>query len=376
MKKLLVVIALLLSVTMLTACGSKAPAPTAAPAPVVEEKPAEAAATDAAEAPATEATAAPAADVKQGEFLITLAHATAETTSIQAGSLKFKEYVEKESGGRIKVNIYPNAQLGGDRETIEGTQAGQITMMASSNAVQVNFVPSAVIFDLPFIYPDIETARKVLSDEAFTKAIAAQYAKGGLHYVGASDQGFRTLTANKEVHLPADMNGVTLRTMENKYHMALWRDIGANPTPLAFNELYTALQQGTADGQENPIELIHSQKFYEQQKYVVYTNHILQTIVWIMNEGFYTSLPEDMKAIVDEGSKLAIGYANQFQDENVAGYIKTIGDYGVNFIELTPEERQAFADAAKPVWEMVEKDCNPEVYSAYMTAVKAAEESE
>lgn len=376
MKKLLVVIALLLSVTMLTACGSKAPAPTAAPAPVVEEKPAEAAATDAAEAPATEATAAPAADVKQGEFLITLAHATAETTSIQAGSLKFKEYVEKESGGRIKVNIYPNAQLGGDRETIEGTQAGQITMMASSNAVQVNFVPSAVIFDLPFIYPDIETARKVLSDEAFTKAIAAQYAKGGLHYVGASDQGFRTLTANKEVHLPADMNGVTLRTMENKYHMALWRDIGANPTPLAFNELYTALQQGTADGQENPIELIHSQKFYEQQKYVVYTNHILQTIVWIMNEGFYTRLPEDMKAIVDEGSKLAIGYANQFQDENVAGYIKTIGDYGVNFIELTPEERQAFADAAKPVWEMVEKDCDPEVYSAYMTAVKAAEESE
>lgn len=376
MKKLLVVIALLLSVTMLTACGSKAPAPTAAPAPVVEEKPAEAAATDAAEAPATEATAAPAADVKQGEFLITLAHATAETTSIQAGSLKFKEYVEKESGGRIKVNIYPNAQLGGDRETIEGTQAGQITMMASSNAVQVNFVPSAVIFDLPFIYPDIETARKVLSDEAFTKAIAAQYAKGGLHYVGASDQGFRTLTANKEVHLPADMNGVTLRTMENKYHMALWRDIGANPTPLAFNELYTALQQGTADGQENPIELIHSQKFYEQQKYVVYTNHILQTIVWIMNEGFYTSLPEDMKAIVDEGSKLAIGNANQFQDENVAGYIKTIGDYGVNFIELTPEERQAFADAAKPVWEMVEKDCDPEVYSAYMTAVKAAEESE
>ena len=172
------------------------------------------------------------------------------------------------------------------------------------------------------------------------------------------------------------MNGVTLRTMENKYHMALWRDIGANPTPLAFNELYTALQQGTADGQENPIELIHSQKFYEQQKYVVYTNHILQTIVWIMNEGFYTSLPEDMKAIVDEGSKLAIAYANQFQDDNVANYIKTIGDYGVSFIELTPEERQAFADAAKPVLEMVEKDCDPEVYSAYMAAVEATEKSE
>ncbi|MDO5022090.1 MAG: TRAP transporter substrate-binding protein [Eubacteriales bacterium] len=363
MKKFLVVIALLLTMSLLTACGGKKPEPTAAPAAkeTVTEKTTEA--------------EKPAAEVKQGEFVITMSHATADTTSLHAGSVKFKEYVEKESGGRIKVNIYPNAQLGGDRETIEGTQAGQITMMSSSNAVQVNFVPSAVIFDIPFIYPNLEFARKVLADEAFIKAISAEYEKNGLRYVGTSDQGFRTLTTNKEVRTPADMSGITLRTMENKYHMALWRNIGANPTPLPFNELYTALQQGTADGQENPVELIYSQKFFEQQKYVVYTNHILQTIVWIMNNEFYTNLPDDMKAVVDEGSKVALAYANEFQDNNVASYTKTIEDYGVKFVELTEEERLAFAEEAKPVWDMVEKDCDPGVYSAYMNAVKAAEDS-
>ncbi|MBQ3663810.1 MAG: TRAP transporter substrate-binding protein [Clostridia bacterium] len=305
-------------------------------------------------------------------YTITCSHATADTTSLHAGSVAFKEFVEGKSGGRIVVNIFPNAQLGGDRETIEGVQTGEITMMSSSNAVQVNFVPDAVIFDMPFLYPTTEFGRKVLDNAKFKENIAKSYAASGLHYMGASDQGFRTLTANKVVKTPEDLNGLTIRTMENEYHMATWKALGANPTPLAFNELYTALQQGTVDAQENPVELIYSQKFYEQQKYVIGTNHIFQTIVWIMNESFYQNLPDDLKAIVDEGCDVAVKAARDFQDNNYETNKKAIQDYGTEFIDLSPEELSAFSAKVGVVYDMIKKDCGSDVYESYMAAVEAA----
>lgn len=349
-KKLALALALSLGLCLFTGCGGGG---TTAPAPTPAQGGQPAANQDAA-------------------YTITLVHATADTTSLHEGCVKFKEYVEGHSDGRIAVNVYPNAQLGADRETIEGVQTGEITMMLSSNAVQVNFVPDAVIFDVPFIYPDIATARAVLSDETFRENISASYAAAGLHYLGTSDQGFRTLTANKEVHTPADMAGVTLRTMENKYHMATWSAIGANPTPLAFNELYTALQQGTVDAQENPIELIYSQKFFEQQKYVINTNHIFQTIVWIMNEDFYQGLPDDLKTVIDEASDYATQAANDYQDANVEGFAQQIRDYGVTFIDLTPEELTAFSDATLSVRDMIHADCGEAVYTSFMNAVDSA----
>jgi tripartite ATP-independent transporter DctP family solute receptor len=302
-------------------------------------------------------------------YNLTFAHPTAEVTSIHHGAVKFKEYVEANSDNRIKVNIYPNAQLGGDREAIEGTQAGSITLTVCSNAPQVNFVPSAVIFDLPFVYADKEEARKTLIDPIFVAAISEEYAKSGFRFLGASDQGFRTLTANKVVRSPRDLEGVTLRTMENKYHMAAWKQIGANPTPIAFNELYTALQQGTVDAQENPIELIYSQKFYEQQDYIILTNHMYQTIVWIMNLDFYNSLPDDLKQVVDDAAAEAIKDANKFQDENVAKWAKEMEEYGVEFITLDEEQRSKFAEKATNVYDMIKENCDPKVFEAYMNAL-------
>jgi len=305
-------------------------------------------------------------------YVVTLCHSTAITTSLHIGMLKFQEEVEKKSGGRIKVNIYPASQMGGDREIIEGTQTGQVTMMASSNAPQVNFVRDAVIFDLPFVYPNIAVARKTLSNPEFLSKIKAAYAKSGFLYMGTSDQGFRTLTANKEIHTPSDVQGLTIRTMENKYHMTTWRSIGANPTPIPFNELYTALQQKTADAQENPIELIHSQKFYEQQKFIIRTNHTLNTIVWIMNKGFYDGLPADLKQIVDDAAMSATDAAKKFQDENVASFEKQIKDYGCTFIELNASELNQFEQKAKQVWDLIKADCDAEVYNAFMAALDKA----
>ena len=245
-------------------------------------------------------------------------------------------------------------------------------MMLSSNAVHANFIADSIIFDMPFTYPNTEFARKVLNNPDFIEKITQVYAAEGFHYIGASDQGFRTLTCNKEVHSPADLNGITIRTMENKYHMAAWDNLGANPTPLAFNELYTALQQGTVDAQENPIELIYANKFYEQQDYVVNTNHIFQTIVWIMNEEFYQSLPDDLKQVVDGASSEGIAAACQYQDEHLEQFSQEIKNYGTQFVDLTDAQREEFVAATQAVRDMVKADCDAELYEIYMAAVEAA----
>lgn len=342
MKRLSILLVLLMSINLLAGCSSQ---------PSTPEAPAE-------------------VDGGNQEVIeMTLAHSTAESTSMHYGQVKMKEYLEEKAPGRFNINIYPNAQLGGDREIIEGVQSGSITMIGSSTAPQVNFVSSAVIFDLPFIYENVEVARKVLVDPDFRAALEVEYEKAGLKWMGASDQGFRTLTANKIVKSPADLAGMTIRTMENKYHMAAWQELGANPTPLAFNELYTALQQGTVDAQENPIELIHSQKFYEQQDYVILTNHIMQTIGWVMSLDFYNSLPEDMQNLVSEAATYGIEEAIKFQDENVGKFRQEIEEYGTEFIELSAEELAPFSERAKNMWGLVEENTEPAVYEALMNAL-------
>lgn len=354
MKKL---IALLLAVAMLfalAACGQ-----TSEPA------------APAASTPAASTPEAPAAAPAQ-QYVINVAHTVAEETSMQKGAIAFKEYCEANSNGQLVVNVYPNGQLGGDRDTCEGVGNGQVTMMLSSNAVHANFIPDSIIFDMPFMYPTTEFARKVLDNPDFKAKMTEVYAASGYHYMGAADQGFRTLSTNKKVVVPADLKGVLIRTMENKYHMAAWEALGASPTPMNFNEVYTALQQGTIDAQENPIELIYSNKFYEVQKYVVLTNHIFQNIVWIMNEDFYQSLPADLQKVVDEATEVGLKTSREATDAGLAGNIQGIKDSGTEVIELDEAQLAEFKSAMTSVWDLIAADCDKDVYDTYMKAVEAA----
>ncbi|WP_326910293.1 TRAP transporter substrate-binding protein [Sedimentibacter sp. MB31-C6] len=301
---------------------------------------------------------------------ITFAHVSAESTSTHQAALKFKEVVEANSNGQLEVNVYPTGQLGGDRELIENTQNGSITAMVSSPAPQVNFVKSATIFDSPFVFEGLEHGRAVLDDANFMSAIAAEYENSGFHYFGASGQGFRTLTCNDKITTLEQLKGLTIRTMENKYHMQTWELLGANPTPLTFNELYTALQQGTVAAQENPVELVHAQKFYEQQKYVVDTNHILQVNTWIMNKDFYDGLSDELKAVVDDAGRQAVEVANRINDEKEPGYIEVIEDYGTEFVEVPAEEKAKIVEAVAPVYEEIKSATAPAVYDAYFNAIE------
>jgi tripartite ATP-independent transporter DctP family solute receptor len=299
---------------------------------------------------------------------ITFAHAATEQTSQQAGVLAFKKYIEEHSAGRLKVDIYPNSQLGGDRELLEGCQEGSITAITSGSAPQVNFVRNAVIFDLPFAFNSEEEALKVFADAEFNAKLAEKYEPAGFKLMGASFLGFRATTSNFKIASPKDLAGMDIRTMENRYHMAFWRELGANPTPIPFNELYTSLQQGVVAGQENPLELIYAQKFYEHQKFVNLTRHLPQTLIWIMNKDFYHSLSDDLKEVVDKAAVAAMEAAHEFAFGGMERVTKELQGLGITIVDLSPQEIEEFAKKSTSTWNLVKENCDEDLYNAFMKA--------
>lgn len=187
---------------------------------------------------------------------------------------KFVEEVERLSNGQIQIKAYHNGTVGGDRELVESCMNGDIPFVVQNTAPQANFIPKLAIFDLPMAYTNIEDLRSTLDDEEFMSLINQVYLEHSVRLLAMSDQNFRVMTTNKKIESLDDFKGQKIRTMENKYHLAFWQSIGANPTPMAFSEVYIGLQQGTIDAQENPYEVIVSGKIYEQQDYVVKTNHL------------------------------------------------------------------------------------------------------
>ena len=153
--------------------------------------------------------------------------------------------------------------------------------------------------------------------------------------------------------------------MQNDFHIEAWQDMGATPTPFSFSELYTALQQKTIDAQENPIELIYSQKFYEQQSHINLTNHLQQTQQWLVNLDFYNNLSDENKAVLDAGIQAACDAATNYALDNEAAWSQEIKEHGCTFVELTDEQRAAFQEAVAPEWESIKTAVAPEVWDAY-----------
>ncbi len=306
-------------------------------------------------------------DGGSGNYTISIAHVTAENGQIHAMSLAFKEYVEANSDGAITVNIYPNGQMGGDLEVMEAIQNNEITMTSSANAPQANFVTDAFILDIPFTFANLEAMRYTLNDPIFVDTMRNSYRNAGYHLLGYADQDFRIMSTKTPVRSPADVQGMSVRTMENRFHMEAWRALGANPTPISFTELYTALQQGTVDAQENPAELIFTQRFYEQQNYLVLTNHIAMATPWVMSLAFYESLPADLQRVVDDAFEVICDVGEQFLADN--DRLGAMAAYGIEIIELSPEELQPFADATASVEEQIRQEVAPEVYNAFITSI-------
>jgi tripartite ATP-independent transporter DctP family solute receptor len=260
----------------------------------------------------------------------------------------FAKEVEKRTGGRYKVQPFYSGSLGGERESIEAVQLGTQELTFSSTGPVPNFVPAARILDIPFLFRDKAHARAVL-DGPIGQDMLKEFEPKGFKALAWGENGVRHMTNSKRVvNAPEDLKGLKMRTMENPVHVAAYKGFGIITTPMAFPEVFTALQQGTVDGQENPLSVIMAAKFDQVQKYLTLTGHVYSPGIFLMNKAAFDKLsPADQKAFLEaaaEGVK-----ANRARvDEDDAKGVAELRTRGMTVTENV--DKSKFTAALAPVY--------------------------
>lgn len=258
----------------------------------------------------------------------------------------FAELVADRSGGELKVEIYPSSQLGGEREMQEMVSLGTLEMTVTG--VIVVYEPLFALLEAPYLYRDRDHVLKVMESSVVDDLGKSLKAKN-IRMVGFYENGWRNITNNrKPINAPADVKGLKIRTPENEAQIATFRELGAIPTPMAFSELYTALQQGVVDGQENPLQNIWDGKFYEVQKHCAMTGHIYNAAYIIANDKFWGSLPENLKKIADESLRESVIWQLDYVrdlDERLVGDLQAQG------VQITYPDKALFREATRGVYD-------------------------
>lgn len=308
-------------------------------------------------------------------YTMVFSHANSKDTSVHDLTAQaIKEYVERESGGRLLIDIYSDGQLGLDREVIEAVQAGTITMMGCSSAVQANFVPSAAIFDCPFSVNNLKAADMMVTDARLLSMLGEEFQKAGLKHLFLINGWFRNTSSSHEITKPEDFKGFKIRTMESPFHLALWRALGANPTPLAASELYTSLQQGVVSGQENAYDIACYYSVYEVNKYFSEDCHILAINSYIMNQAFYDGLPEDLKKVIDGAVQIGYEAGTKASNDLNETYRQKVLDEGCQIYTWPASDIAVLKEMTSGVWDMVRDSdgMNPDVFQTYVDACDRA----
>ncbi|SES77194.1 tripartite ATP-independent transporter solute receptor, DctP family [Pseudobutyrivibrio sp. C4] len=292
-----------------------------------------------------------------------------EDTVTQIYAEKFAEEVYELSDGQMVIQVYPNSVLGGDRELLESCKDGDIPFIVQNTAPQVTFLPDVAIFDMPCLFSTIDDVREKVDNPEFMDKISEVYVEGGYQLLGYADQGFRVMTTNSPVYSLSDFKGQKIRTMENSYHLAFWKCLSASPTPMTFSEVYIGLQQGTIDAQENPYEVIVSNRLYEQQDYVVETNHLPHLISLVASDEFMNTLTPEQQEIINQAATIATEYARQQSDDRIASRIATIEESGTEIIPLSDDIREQIREAATPVYDSIKENVDPELYEIYTKGI-------
>ncbi|MFZ6873670.1 TRAP transporter substrate-binding protein [Undibacterium sp. Di27W] len=291
----------------------------------------------------------------QAPIVIKFSHVVSNDTPKGKAAERFKELAEKATKGRVKVEVYANSTLYKDKEELEALQLGAVQMLAPSLA---KFGPLGVkefeVFDLPYIFPSKDVLYAV-TEGPIGKDLMKKLEPKGIIGLGFWDNGFKVMSSNKPMHLPADMKGQKLRIQSSKVLDAQMRALGANPQVLAFSEVYQALQTGVVDGTENPPSNLYTQKMHEVQKHVAVTNHGYLGYAVIVNKKFWDGLPADIRAQLDEAMKSATKYANaiaQQENDNALEGVKKSGKTTVYV--LTEKEKAEWRKALLPVQKEME----------------------
>lgn len=283
---------------------------------------------------------------------------------------KFKEHVEKETNNRIKVEIYPSNQLGNDKEALEAMKIGTVQMNLPSPAVLGNFVKEYNMLSLPFIFPTQEIADKV-TDGPWGQALLKKLEPVGYVGLGYGDFGFRHITNNvRPIEKVEDFKGLKIRTMQNPAHLEVFRALGTNPTPMGFSEVFSALQQGVIDGQENPLKNITSNKLHEVQKYATLDGHVYEWIVFVVSKKFYDGLtPEDQK-IIKDATDIAKAYMRSAVKVDDEEALEVMKKSGVKVNEISPEVKAQMQELVRPIVEKYAKEIDQKMYDDLVNQAK------
>ncbi|MCF8010506.1 MAG: TRAP transporter substrate-binding protein [Clostridiales bacterium] len=278
-------------------------------------------------------------------------HALAESHPYHLGAVEFKEIVEEKTDGKVKVEIHSNATLGSERDMIEGLQMGSIDVVVTSTGPVINFIPEMGVFDLPFLFSSTEHAHKVLDSE-IGQDLLKKFDDIGIKGLAFWENGFRNLTNSKHpVNSVEDVKGLKIRTMENEVHQEAFKALDANPTPMAWGEVFTSLQQGTIDGQENPIPVIYSQKLYEVQDYLAMTGHVYSPSLCLMSEKAYDKLTPEQQEIVNNAAMEAAEFERNKIKEQTETQLSKLKEKGM---KITEPNTQKFRESTKGVYDKYE----------------------
>lgn len=300
-----------------------------------------------------------------GEYNIRVGHVLANTHPYQLGLEKFGQLADEKSQGQIKVDVFHSSTLGNERDMVEGLQLGTQEMVLVSTAVLSSFTDKFLVFDLPFLFENTDEARMVCDSDLGTE-ILTSIESDGLKGLVFFENGFRNVTNSKlPIEKPEDLKGLKIRTMESPIHMAAFSAMGADPTPMAMGELFTALQQKTIDGQENPLAIIDSSKLYEVQEYLSLTRHFYAPAPLFIATEYFDALPVDMQSAIVDASKEAQIYERQVLDDMNEELVGTLTEKGVKITEV---DKAPFIEAVQPVYKEYIKEgagfVDPEIYNS------------
>jgi len=279
---------------------------------------------------------------------IKLAHVVNEKDAFHVAAEKFKELVEKRSQGALTVTIFPNAKLGDERTLLERMKMGIVDAGIITTGPIINFVPSYGVIDLPFLFRDPNHAYKVL-DGSIGQKLLADLESQGWKGLAFGERGFRNLTNSKRpVKTPEDIRGLKIRVMQNPVYVDSFKALGANAVPMAWTEVLTALQQGTVDGQENPLNVIMAFKLYETQKYLSITRHAYAPAAIIMSMNTWKKLTPAQQALVKKAAQEAAEFERAWDNKMEAEWLNELKVKGM--IVTTPDLK-LFREAVKPVYD-------------------------
>lgn len=298
----------------------------------------------------------------ENSYTIRIAYLVPEEQSTHLAAESFKEKLENESDGRINVELYPNGQLyPSDREAIEAVQLNNVEMTIPALAPVSSFNKKFMVFDLPFLFKDHESVYETLDGE-LGQELLEELESDGLKGLAFAENGFRHISNNSgPIEKPEDLKGLKLRSMENPVHTETFKTYGANASPFAFGELYTALQQGTYDAMESPISLYYTNKFYEVQDYLTISGHFYAATILLMNNEFFNSLPEDLQKLVTEAAEEYRDEQRQIAQKQDEEWLEGLKENGMEVNELSDEQIEAFRKEAEPVYDKFKSDIGEDI---------------